>query len=94
MSTYETCPTTEFSAEHEASFVRRVSKNLMARYRNWQTLRTNRDAFLYLTTLDDHTLKDIGYTREQIFRASKLPLDVNAALEVRKSRVAARSSGR
>ena len=42
----------------------------------------DRDAFRNLLSLDDQMLKDIGVTRDEVRRASDLPLSVNAALEL------------
>ncbi len=44
--------------------------------------RIDRDAFRNLLSLDDQMLKDIGVTRDEVRRASDLPLSVNAALEL------------
>ncbi|WP_119165320.1 hypothetical protein [Algihabitans albus] len=55
-----------------------------------ESLRRRRDerlarlAFLNMLTLDEKTLDDIGVTREEVVWGSRLPLHVNAALEVRR----------
>jgi hypothetical protein len=51
--------------------------NLFARlFRNWQARRR----VVSLDQFDDHILRDIGVTREDVYWASGLPLTVNAAL--------------
>ena len=45
---------------------------------------TNRLAFKNLLTLEANILQDIGVTREDVIWASKLPLSINAALELEK----------
>jgi uncharacterized protein YjiS (DUF1127 family) len=45
-------------------------------WRNWKAKRAVRR----LQDLDDHLLKDIGVTRDEINWASQLPLSVHAAL--------------
>lgn len=46
--------------------------------------RLDRAAFLNLTRLDARLLDDIGVTREDVAWASALPIEVNAALALRK----------
>ena len=73
-----------------------VVSGLQTDYARFHQLRTDRDAFLNLLTLDDRQLDDIGVTRDEVIWASELPLDRNAALELdalkkrRRSAVAAR----
>ncbi len=47
--------------------------------------RINRDAFAHLLSLDEHILNDMGVTRNDVVEASKLPLSVNAAVELRRN---------
>ena len=44
----------------------------------------DRQAFSHLLSLDDHTLDDIGITRYDIYLANRLPMNVNASLELKK----------
>ncbi len=46
--------------------------------------RDRRDAFQALLHLDERMLDDIGLSRADILWASRLPLKVNAALELRR----------
>ncbi len=46
--------------------------------RNWRSRR----AVSRLDRLDDHLLRDIGVTREELRWATRLPLSRNAALEL------------
>ena len=59
----------------------RQFSNYLARRRQ---LRQDRDAFNAMLSLDDVLLKDIGVTRDNVRWASKLPLEVNAADELRR----------
>jgi uncharacterized protein YjiS (DUF1127 family) len=45
---------------------------------------TDRQAFSHLLALDQHTLDDIGITRDDVFWASRLPLSINASHELEK----------
>ena len=49
--------------------------------RKW---RINRQAFQNMLYLNDRILEDIGVTRDDVLWANRLPLRVNAALELRK----------
>ncbi len=60
------------------------------RYRQWCQYRENRAAFDNMLELDDQALKDIGTSRDDVIWASKLPLSVNAALELEKLKLGAR----
>lgn len=57
--------------------------------RNWRARR----AVYRLDRLDDHLLRDIGVTREDLSWAAGLPLSVNAAIEL-EERAARRRRGR
>ncbi len=51
----------------------------------WRTHRKNRIdrlAFQQLLMLDDAALRDIGFTREEVNRANRLPLSQNASEEL------------
>ncbi len=45
---------------------------------------TDRQAFSHLLALDQHTLDDIGITRDDVLWASRLPLSINASHELEK----------
>lgn len=64
---------------------------LRSRFTAWHRerarLKTDRLAFETLLRLDDETLEDIGYTRKDVVRASKLPLEMNAAEQLRRNRI-------
>ena len=66
--------------ESLASRLRQFS-NYLARRRQ---LRQDRDAFNAMLSLDDVLLKDSGVNRDNVHWASKLPLEVNAADELRR----------
>ena len=53
--------------------------------------RIDRQAFQSLLYLDDSTLADIGYEREDVVRHNRLPLDVNAALQLGSTRLRRRT---
>lgn len=63
----------------------RMLQRISTWYRRWRDARDRRDAFLYLLTLDEHMLSDIGVSREQVLQASRLPLRENAALQLRQA---------
>ncbi len=46
--------------------------------------RIDRDAFRTMLGLEEHMLRDIGVTRGDVVWASRLPLSVNAAEELRR----------
>jgi len=50
----------------------------------WKQHRIDRQAFSHLLSLDKHTLDDIGVSREDILWADRLPMNVNASLELEK----------
>jgi uncharacterized protein YjiS (DUF1127 family) len=47
-----------------------------------QQRRIDREAFEHLLDLDDAILDDIGVTRDDVIRANRLPLSVNASAEL------------
>lgn len=49
---------------------------------NWIRAWRRRRAFLRLLKLDDRMLRDLGYTREDVLRAARLPWRENAAQAV------------
>ena len=49
----------------------------------WLWAWRRRRRFLRLLDLDDRMLRDIGVTREEIRRAARLPLGINAAVALR-----------
>ena len=51
----------------------------------------DRDAFNHLLSLDETMLKDIGLRRDDVLWATKLPLSINAALELEKTRLSKQS---
>jgi len=70
----------------KSDLVHMTAHGALARLRAWagtrRQRRIDRDAFRTLLGLDDAMLKDIGVTRDEVRRASDLPLSVNAALEL------------
>lgn len=52
--------------------------------RAWLARYRKRRRFNRLLALDDRMLDDIGVTREEVEYASRLPLNVNAAIELRR----------
>lgn len=66
------------------AFPIRVWNNFKTSLRNWQQRRIDRQAFQHMVTLDDPLLRDIGVTKSDVIWASKLPLSINAALELEK----------
>lgn len=50
----------------------------------YEEFRDRRDSFKALLQLDENMLQDIGMTRGDIRWAARLPLSMNAALELRK----------
>jgi uncharacterized protein YjiS (DUF1127 family) len=59
--------------------------NLVQLVRNWRCKRS----FAKLHLLADHQLKDIGLTREELARISKLPLSVDPVWEADRLRLVA-----
>jgi uncharacterized protein YjiS (DUF1127 family) len=59
--------------------------NLVQLVRNWRSKR----GFAKLHHLGDHQLKDIGLTREELARISKLPLSVDPVWEADRLRLVA-----
>lgn len=63
-------------------------KHLQNRFLVWRRERhrqkIDRLAFETLLRLDEETLADLGYTKAQVTRASKLPLEINAAEHLRR----------
>ena len=55
-----------------------ISDWMACRYRNWKARRKIRA----MQDLDDRMLSDIGVRRDEVLWASRLPLSVNAALEL------------
>ena len=54
-------------------------KAIVTRFRNWQA----RNEIRQLKETDERLLKDMGLTREEVLWASRLPLSLNAAHELR-----------
>lgn len=52
--------------------------SLATLFRNWRT----RNKVRNMMELDDRMLRDIGVNRDEVIRASNLPLKVNSALEL------------
>jgi uncharacterized protein YjiS (DUF1127 family) len=59
--------------------------NLLQLVRNWRSKRT----FAKLHGMDDHQLRDIGLTRDQLTRISGLPLSVDPLWEADRLRLLA-----
>jgi uncharacterized protein YjiS (DUF1127 family) len=63
--------------------LRRAATGLVQRARTalvtYREQRMTRDAFMNTVHLDDRLLDDIGVTREEVERAARLPLRVNAS---------------
>ncbi|MBX2880213.1 MAG: hypothetical protein KTR32_09795 [Granulosicoccus sp.] len=57
--------------------------NVQKKIRQRRELRISRDAMARLNELDDSTLRDIGLTKGDVIWASRLPLSVNAATELK-----------
>lgn len=57
---------------------------LKGRIQNWNKRRIDRQAFQHMLALEDPILNDIGISRADVIWASKLPLSLNAALELEK----------
>ncbi|MGD8429179.1 MAG: DUF1127 domain-containing protein [Ectothiorhodospiraceae bacterium] len=70
----------------------RWAATVAAAIRRYRQRRLDRAAFLNLATLDEATLRDIGYSRHDVDWAASLPLSVNAAQALR-SRATAGSHG-
>ncbi len=64
--------------------LQRLAAGIKTVFNNWIQNRVDRQAFSHLLTLDDHILKDIGLTRDDVVWASRLPVSVNASLELEK----------
>ncbi|MEM7213933.1 MAG: DUF1127 domain-containing protein [Pseudomonadota bacterium] len=73
----------KFQRQRIFTFVREVLQNFRNAFKLRRQQRIDRDAFSNLLALDDRSLADIGVTRDQVIWASKLPLSVNAALEIK-----------
>ena len=54
-------------------------ERLIESVRRYRRYRLDRACFLHLRDLEDWALEDMGYTREDVERAARLPLRVNAA---------------
>ena len=70
-----------YTQTNETVFAPRSSsfwQTLQSRFHNWKTRRK----VIALADMDDRLLNDIGVTYDDIIWASKLPLNVNAALEM------------
>ncbi|MCP4073053.1 MAG: DUF1127 domain-containing protein [Hyphomicrobiales bacterium] len=65
--------------------LQRLAAGIKIVFNNWIQNRVDRQAFSHLLTLDDHILKDIGLTRDDVVWASRLPVSVNASLELGKT---------
>ena len=63
----------------------RLILRLSLAWKKRQEQRIDRDAFNTLLRLSDRELADIGLKRDDVLRASNLPLSFNASDELRKS---------
>ena len=61
-----------------ATLAKKITQFFITRYNR----RIDRQAFKNVLTLDDRTLKDIGVTRQDVIRVSRLPLSVDAAIKL------------
>ncbi len=84
-------PHSQFQTQESKTFVSAIESGLgylaarvKTAFANWIQHRVDRQAFSHLLTLDAHILKDIGLTRDDVVRASRLPVSVNASLELEK----------
>lgn len=64
--------------------VTNVLREAARAFAQWHQKRLDRAAFKNMLTLDDSLLRDIGVTRADVEWASQLPMDQNAACELRK----------
>lgn len=76
----DTSPTQRFADSGPSSMFSRFG-TIWARIKEY---RDRRDAFRVLLHLDERMLDDIGLSRADILWAARLPLKVNAALELRR----------
>ena len=79
---------TDFGRTHSGHPIQTLSGQLIERLR----MIRRRRHFKRLLDLDDHMLKDVGVTRGEVEIASKLPLSVDAATELRRMSVERRRS--
>jgi len=63
---------------------RHAIRRLRNSYAQLVQRRIDRQAFAQLLSLDDNILRDIGVTRNDVIRASKLPINTNASCELEK----------
>ena len=66
------------------SYLKSLVSRINAVFTQRKQQRVDRQAFSHLLSLDDHILDDIGITRNDILIASRLPINVNASLELEK----------
>lgn len=64
--------------------IRAIMNSIVTFWQTWQKRRTDRQAFQHMMALDDKLLRDIGLTRSDVIWASRLPLSLNAAVELKK----------
>lgn len=69
-----------------ASWPSGLGRGVAGWLRAWQ----RRRHFLRLLDLDDHLLDDVGYSRDEVCWAARLPLRVNAAVALSRRRRAGR----
>lgn len=79
---------TDFGRTHSGHPIQTLSGQLIERLR----MIRRRRHFKRLLDLDDHMLKDVGVTRGEVEIASKLPLSVDAATELRRMSLERRRS--
>lgn len=75
------------SAPMATPLLRRLTQQfeyIRQRLEKRRDLKQARAAFLNVAHLDDRLLEDIGVTREEVQWAASLPLEMNAALELKK----------
>lgn len=63
---------------------------ILTQLRDVERRRKDRAAFRQMLNLDDHILRDIGVTREDVIWANNLPLSQNASCQLRKKSQARR----
>ena len=74
----------ESSQNHESSLWSRTIGKISQFLSHRKELREKRDACNAMLLLEDAMLRDIGVTRANVEWASKLPLEMNAAEELRR----------
>ncbi|MEM8751031.1 MAG: hypothetical protein AAGF28_12085 [Pseudomonadota bacterium] len=63
-------------------YVQKLLLRLLHAWKQRQKHRVDRLAFENLMHLDDATLADIGYRREDVVAGMQMPLEMNAAMEI------------